>query len=179
MATNFYVMEAANLFCGDHDPSASKHLTLTELGLPNLQEMYQDHHPGGSLVGIEVDLGIEKMQPSFKLGGWDPDLLGMFGMGTKRNNTFTAYGVIRDKRTGRAIEAKAIIEGRLGKIEADAFKRGEFQSHDYSINGVMHYELWFNGAEKLYWDFWTSAWRIDGKAQNADELGILRIGSVV
>ena len=38
--STIYIMEAANLFCGDHDPTASKHLTLTELQLPALQEMY-------------------------------------------------------------------------------------------------------------------------------------------
>jgi hypothetical protein len=31
--STIYVMEAANLFCGDDDPTASKHLTLTELQL--------------------------------------------------------------------------------------------------------------------------------------------------
>ena len=35
--STIYVMEAANLFCGDHDPTASKHLTLSELKLPPLQ----------------------------------------------------------------------------------------------------------------------------------------------
>ena len=37
--SNIYIMEAANLFCGDENPTASKHLTLTELQLPNLQEI--------------------------------------------------------------------------------------------------------------------------------------------
>ncbi len=179
MPANFFVMEAANLFCGDHDPTNSKHLTLTELQLPTLQEMYQDHHPGGSLVATEVAVGVEKLEPTFKLAGWDPTMLDLFGLGRKGQKTFTAYGVIRNKRTGEAIEAKAIIEGRLGRIEAETFQRGELQSHDYSINGVTHYELWWAGREKFYWDFFTAEFRIDGQAQNADELRILRIGSAV
>ena len=55
--STIYVMEACNLFCGDHDPAASKHLTLAELKLPPLQEIYQDHHAGGSRVQIEVAVG--------------------------------------------------------------------------------------------------------------------------
>lgn len=173
--STIYIMEAANLFCGDHDPTASKHLTLSELQLPALQEIFQDHHAGGSRVQIEVAVGIQKLEPTFKLAGWDPDLLTQFGLGATRNKVFTAYGVIKDKRTGVSIEAKAVIEGRLGKIEAEAFQRGEMMSHDYAINEVMHYELWFNDREKLYFDFFSSDWRVDGASQNADERRILRI----
>jgi P2 family phage contractile tail tube protein len=173
--STIYVMEAANLFAGDHDPTASKHLSLAELKLPPLQEMYQDHHAGGSRVQIEVAVGISKLEPTFKLNGWDPDLLTQFGLGSARQKVFTAYGVIRDKRTGMATEAKAIIEGRLGKIEPDAFQRGELQGHEYAINEVMHYELWFNEKEKLFWDFFSTEWRLDGVSQNDDERRILRV----
>ena len=175
MSATVYVMEAANLFCGDHDPTASKHLTLAELRLPPLQEIYQDHHAGGARVAIEVALGIQKLEPTFKLNGWDPDLLVQFGLGAGQSRMFTAYGVIRDKRTGIATEAKAIMQGRLGRIEPDAFQRGELQGHEYGINEVVHYELWFADKEKIFWDFFGGDWRLDGVSQNADERQILRI----
>jgi P2 family phage contractile tail tube protein len=175
MSSQLLVMEAANLFCGDHDPTASKHLTLSELQLPMLQEMFADHHAGGSRVKIEIPVGIEKLEPTFKLVGWDPDLLSQFGLGTAATKNFTAYGSLRDKKTGTAVGAKAIIEGRIGKIEAEAFKRGELQSHDYAINGVTHYELWVDGKEKVFWDFYTNDWRIDGVSQNSDERRLLNL----
>ena len=53
--SSLYILEAANLFCGDHDPTASKHLALQELKLPALEEMTQDHMPGGGRVQIEID----------------------------------------------------------------------------------------------------------------------------
>ena len=58
---------------------------------------------------------------------------------------------------------------------ADAFQRGELQGHEYAINEVMHYELWFNEKEKLFWDFFSSEWRLDGISQNDDERRILRV----
>jgi uncharacterized protein len=174
--STIYVMEAANLFCGDHDPTKSKHLTLTDLKLPTLEERFVDHMPGGGRAQIEVGLGIiNKLMPSFKLAGWDPDLLAEFGLGSRARNVFTAYGVIRDKRTGGALEAKAIIEGRLGKVDGAAFRHGELQSHDYVINEVMHYELFFNDRRKFYFDFFTNAWEVDGVNEFADVNRILRI----
>lgn len=175
MAGTIYVMTAANLFCGDHDPTKSKHLTLEELRLPSLEEVFADHAPGGAMVQVEFGLAIKKFEPSFKLKGFDPDLLVQFGLGSRVRSVFTAYGVIVDKRTGRSIESKSIIEARLGKIAPDSFKRGDLVGHDYAMNEVMNYQLFFDGAEKIYWDFFTNTWRVDGVDQNADENRILRV----
>jgi P2 family phage contractile tail tube protein len=168
-------MEAVNLFCGNDDPTDSKHLTLSELKLPDLQAIYADHHAGGALVAIEVEVGIQKLEPTFKLNGFDPTLLAQFGLGSRFRQNFTAYGAVRDQRTGQAIEAKAIIEARLGKVAPDGFQRGEMHSHEYAMNSVVHYELWFDNKEKIVWDFFTSVWRVDGVDQNSNENRILRI----
>ncbi|MCR6673223.1 phage major tail tube protein [Devosia ginsengisoli] len=178
MSGTVYLMEAANLFCGLHDPTKSKHLTLAELKLPDLQAIYADHHAGGALVATEFEVGIQKFEPTFKLNGFDPDLLTQFGLGKKSRETFTAYGAIRDQRSGKTIEAKSIIEARLGRVAPDAFQRGEMMGHEYAMNSVMHYELWFDGAEKIAWDFFTSVWRVDGVDQNEDVNRILRIPGV-
>lgn len=169
------ILEAANLFCGDHDPTQSKHLTLQELQLPNLQAQYQDHSPGGAPVSIEVETGINKLEPSFKLVGYDPDVLIQFGVSDTIRRVYTAYGVLTDRRTGRKIELKAIMEGRLGKVEGDAFKRGDLLAHSYAINEMMRYEVWIGGQEKLSWDHWTNMWRVNGVDQWAQQNQILRI----
>lgn len=172
---NVYILESANLFCGDHDPSNSKHLTLEELKLPDLQETMADHAPGGGKVGVEFAVGVEKLEPTFNLKGFDPDLLSQFGIGGKGRKTFTAYGVIRDKRSGQAKEVKAIMEGRLSKVSLGAFQRGEASGGEYGINEVLHYALFFDGKEKLYWDFFTNELRLDGVDPDPDTNSILRI----
>ena len=178
MSGTVYIMEAVNLFVGDADPTKSKHLTIAELKLPDLVGIYADHHAGGALVATEFEVGVEKLEPTFKLNGFDPDLLAEFGLGSRVRNKFTGYGVIRDQRTGRAIESKAIIEARLGRIAPDAFQRGELQGHEYSMNSVVHYELWFDGQEKVYWDFFANEWRVGNVDQNSDINRILRIPSL-
>lgn len=168
MAAAFYIMEAVNLFAGDHDPSNSKHLTLEEFKLPDLQEMYQEHMAGGSPVQVEFAVGIQKLEPTFKLKGFDPDLIVQFGLGSKKLTRFTGYGVMRDQRTGAAVQSIATIEGRLGKVAPDAQKRGELVGHEYAINQVMSYELSFGGRELIYWDFATNTLRMGGVDQQAD-----------
>jgi P2 family phage contractile tail tube protein len=175
MANTIYIMETVNLFCGDDDPENSKHLTLDELKLPDLSAMYVDHTPGGAPVGIEIEVGINKLEPTFKLKGFDFQLLRQFGLGSRQKHRYTAYGAIRDKRSGRLLECIAVLEARLGKVESEALKRGEAAGHDYSLNEVTHYELSMDGSEEFYWDFWTNTLRVGGESQNGESNRILRI----
>lgn len=173
---SLFIQEAANLYCGDDDPSRSKHLTLDEHALPVLEETFAEHMPGGSRIAVEVSMGvIRPLSSSFKLRGWDPHLMTLFGLGSRQRLPFTSYGLVRDKKTNRAIESKAIMQGRLAKIEGEARKRGEFMGHDYEIKEIWHYELWFDGLEKYYFDFETQEFRVNGVSENADERRILRI----
>lgn len=171
---NFYMLEAVNLFCGDD--AEGKFLTLDELKVPDLTEAEQDHAPGGGPVAVGVATHIEKLESTFKLAGYDPDMLKHFGLGKKARQRYTAVGVVRDKRTGRAIEAKSILEARLGKIAPDAFKKGDLHGHEYALIEIMHYELYFDGGEQFYWDFFTNTLRVQGADEQADENRILRIG---
>ena len=59
MSNTIYAMQAVNLFCGDHDPTKSKHLTIRELKLPAFQAIYADHHAGGSRFATEIEVGIQ------------------------------------------------------------------------------------------------------------------------
>lgn len=173
------IMEAANLFAGDHNPDNSKHLSLASLTLPTLEEATAEHSPGGSIMSIELGMGrINPLQVSFKLNGYDPAMLSQFGIGKNRREVYTAYGLVRDKLTSKAYEVKAIFHARLTRIEPDEFSRGELAGHDHGLTEIMHYESYFDGKEKHYFDFANQLWRVDGTAQNADERRILRIPGV-
>lgn len=171
-----YFTEAFNLFVGDSGPDNSKHLTLESLKLPVLEENTQSYTPGGGLGEITVGgLGLKALEFTFKVKGPDPQIMSQFGLGSRGRLPYTAYGAIRDKQGGGAVELKAVVEGRLVRLEKDEFQRGELGGHDHAINEIWHYELWWGGKEKFYYDFLTTSWRVDGVAQNADVRNILRI----
>jgi hypothetical protein len=88
---------------------------------------------------------------------------------------FTAYGLIRDRRLGEAIEAMAVMGGRLGRSNPTAFSHGSLMAHEFSIRAITHYELWMGGEEVYWWDFFTSTRRIGGADLNFDFNRILRI----
>jgi len=189
MTQTIYTMESANLICGDTAGGTaagiSTHLILQELKLPGLEENYVDHTPAGAPVGIEVPTHMNKLEATFNLAGWDPDVMTFIGQNERRYQRFTAYGLIRDRRTSNALQAYAVIEGRMGRVNPTAFRKGDLMAHEYSLRSITHYELHMqvsqDQAEPLeiyFWDFFTSTRRIGRKDLNADMIQLLKIPGV-
>lgn len=172
---NVYTMESANLFCGDEAGAQSNALILGPLKLPSMEENYADWLPGGAPVAIEIDTHLQRLEATFSLLGWQPKIMGMIRASSRLNQSFTAYGLIRDRRTGKANEAKAVMQGRLGRVNPTEFRKGTNQEHEFSIRSIVHYELTMMGEEIYYWDFFTSTFRADGTDLNQDFNQILRI----
>lgn len=175
MPNTLVVMEAMNLFCGDENPTRSNHLTIMNVKLPMLEENYVDHAAGGAPVAIEIDTHVLRLECTFALMGWQPYVMELMGQERQDMQRFTAYGVIRDKRTAEAIEVKAVMEGRLGRVEPTEFRRGDAQSHNYAIRAITHYEVYFDTEEIYFWDFYLSTRRVNGTDLNAPINSILRI----
>jgi phage tail tube protein FII len=172
---NVLTMEAANLFCGDHDRATSNHLALLDLKLASLEENLVDWNPGGSPVASEVETGINKLEMTFNLAGWTPEVMKLIGTSQRERQVFTAYGVIRDRRAGSTLEAMAVAQGRLARVNPTSFKRGDLQQHEYTIRGIVHYELYLGEDEIYYWDMFTNELRIGGVDVNFETNRILRI----
>ena len=184
--STIYVMESANMICGNSGgrgsaPGISTHLVLQELKLPTLEENYVDHAPGGAPVAIEIPTHQNKLEATFNLAGWDPKIMSYIGQNDPTYQVFTAYGLIRDRRTSRAHQAKAVMEGRLGRVNPTAFSKGNLMSHEYSIKSIVSYKLLMqeqaNGPldEIYWWDFFTSVRRVGGKDLNRDMIRMLAI----
>lgn len=192
MANTIFNLEAVNLICGDTGggthPGFPTHLQLQELKLPGLQEAFVDHNPGGARIGIEIPTHINKPEATFSLAGWNPDIMAMIGRSRRADQRYTAYGLIRDRRSGAALQARAYIEGRMGRANPGNFRRGDQHNHEFSINSIVHYELFMQETpvgsaagvaaalrEIYYWDFFESTFRVDGVDTMEEERQILAI----
>lgn len=196
MAQNVYIMEAANLICGDTGnnptPGRSTHLVLDEIKLPAMEEAYVDHMPGGAPISIEVNMHFNRLESTFNLAGWNPEIMMLIAPSRRVDQTFTVNGLIREKRSGRALKATAIMQGRLGRVNPTAFRKGDKMGHEYSIRGIVHYELWMQTdpdapsgdvstivQEPIYfWDFFTSEFRVGEENVNAELTRVLNLPGV-
>lgn len=166
-------MEAANIYAGDHDPSASNHVSLRNVKLPNIENNYVDHAAGGAPFAIEVSTHVNKMESTFSLVGWSPHVLTLLGSWEAEMRRFTVRGAVRDRKTGGLMPAVAILSGELGKADPTEFRRGELMAHDYSIRGIVSYRLEMAGVLLLDWDFFENKRVIGDNDLNAELNGIL------
>jgi phage tail tube protein FII len=191
-ANTIFNLEAVNLICGDtgggSQPGFPTHLQIQEIKLPGLQEAFVDHNAGGARVGIEIPTHLNKLEMTFNLLGWNPDIMGMIGRSARADQRYTCYGLIRDRRTGAALQMRAYAEGRLGRVNPANFRRGDAHHHEYSVNAIIHYELYMQeqavaGAagvdtalrEIYYWDYFEDIVRVNAVDTAAEERLILAI----
>lgn len=192
--SNLYIMEAANLIAGlageNNQPGESTHISILGLKLPALEENYADHYPGGAQIGIEIPMYVNKLESTFNLAGWQPNIMKMMGASAIQNQWFTAYGLIRERRTGVALPAMAKMQGRLGRVNPTEYRKGDVMQHEYAIRSIVHYELYMKSdpndknrmitdADTIYWwDFFSSEYWVGDVDVNADMIDILAIPTV-
>lgn len=175
--SEIYLMEATTLYIGDADPSASKHLKLDSLALPELEYVTVDHSGGGAVMETDFSMNIlKKMNPTFKLAGFDPDSYRAFGIGSSQVQTFTARGILRAKSNGKAYGALAIMRGAIGRVAPDAFERANKLGHDHQIIELQRYSLTVGGEEWFHVDYFASVRRRFGVDELAEYRQLLGLG---
>ncbi len=172
----FFILQAVNLYLGDDVPDidAAKHLKLQSLQLPTLEYASVDHLGGGASGEISISMNtLRKLEPSFKLAGFDEDAYRHFGIGSNKPQTYTAYGSIRSKQTGERVQAKALLRGSVGRVAPDAFDRQSMLGHDHSFHEVTLYSLTVGGKEWFHWNYWKTERRVMGTDELAEERQLL------
>jgi Bacteriophage tail tube protein len=154
------------------------------LKLPGLEESLVDHTAGGAPVQIEIPMFQTRLEATFNLVGWNPGVMGMFASATRALQRFTAYGLVRDRRTGLALQGMAFFEARLSRVNPTAFRKTDLMQMEYALRSIVHYELYLQetvGAqpsEIYFWDFFTSTRRVGTENLNAEHNQILAIPAV-
>ena len=173
-----FVLESANLFCGDVGPDNDKSLLLETVKIPDMEENVQAFHPGGSYGALEIGgLGLKELMIEFKTVGVDPQTMSQFGVFGAPQQHYTIYGATRNKVDNSAVGIKAIAWGRMRKIASDNFKKGDLFGQSYQISEITHYELYFDSVELFFYDFFSHIWRVNGQNMIGEVNSLLGLAS--
>lgn len=138
---------------------SSRATIISKMAIPAIKFVTSEHNPGGGVMAVDfAQPRIEKVEPAFEVKGFDTDIFG--GMGEVERWTFA--GSVRDKKTGKAQPARAVIEGAITEWTPDEASPTEFVGCNHAIKEVTHYEFWLNGVELWYVDFWERILRRGG-----------------
>ena len=175
--STLFIMDAANLFVGDDDPTKGEYLALKSVKLPDLKEITKEHQGGGAGMGLSFGLRIiEKPEFSFKLEGINLRTMTKFMPGVPTN--YTVRGNVRDLKNLTNIPALAVVRGKMQSMSMSEFSRDAGIESDYMIGEITSYILTIGGVEKYALDYFSgvAGIRVDGQpifSQVATNLGLI------
>lgn len=95
---------------------------VSKLTLPTLVTQMEEYRGGGMDVPAEIDMGQEKLESSFELFEYDPQVLRLWGLADGASTQFTARGALR--RDGEA--AVPMVVNMTGVIKE--FDPGDWEA---------------------------------------------------
>lgn len=115
-----------------------------EITLPVPTEKVEEMRNAGMVMPIDIPMGYEKMEASFKLTAFDPQVITLFGLAVGQEREFMVTGALAHE-DGTIINSTAYIRGRLIKNDHGTWKTGEAGENDFSIS-LRYYRLEVDGT---------------------------------
>lgn len=119
----------------------------SEVTLPVPTEKLEELRNAGMVMPIDVPLGYEKLESGFKMSGFDPQVIQLFGLAVGQEREFMITGALAHE-DGTVVNATAHIRGRLMKNDHGSWKPGDMAENDYGIT-VRYYRLEVEGRTIL------------------------------
>lgn len=121
---------------------------VDEVQLPNLAIVEEEYRAGGMDAPVALDMGMEKLEASFKVSKFDADLASLFG-GT-RQIPLTFRGAVEDL-DGTVKPLVVNMTGKIHGLENDAVAGGggkagqsyrmALTSYTYTLDGVVIHDI--------------------------------------
>lgn len=111
----------------------------SEITLPVPTEKLEEMRNAGMVMPIDIPMGYDKIESSFKLTSFDPQSISLFGLAVGQEREFMATGALASE-DGTIINATAYMRGRLMKSDHGTWKPGEAGDNTYSVT-LRYYKL--------------------------------------
>jgi P2 family phage contractile tail tube protein len=132
---------------------------VEEVVLPKLKIKTQEFKAGGMDTPIELDHGLEKLECSFTMANYDPDLFKAFDITPGKQVAIVMRGAIEEDSKTTAIELK--LEGGFKEMDMGTWKSGEMVKLKVQM-ALKKYELLSDGQEQIFVDVLNMVRRIQG-----------------
>lgn len=119
----------------------------SEITLPVPTEKLEEMRNAGMVMPIDIPLGYEKIEASFKMTGFDPQVIQLFGLAVGQEREYMVTGALAHE-DGTIINATAYIRGRLTKNDHGTWQPGEQAENEYAIT-LRYYKLEVDGRVLL------------------------------
>jgi P2 family phage contractile tail tube protein len=130
-----YILRNCSIFVD----RVSKIGQASQISLPVPTEKMSEMRNAGMIMPIDVPMGFEKLEASFNLTAFDPQVITQFGLAVGAEREFMVTGALAHE-DGTVVNATGYIRGRLTRNEHGAWQAGEVGENSHSIS-IRYYKL--------------------------------------
>lgn len=110
-----------------------------EISLPKLTLKTEEMRNGGMDAGVAVDMGMEKLECSFTLTSFDPDVLKLFGLTAGQVTPLTMRGHV-ESEDGTSAAVAVNLRGKITEMDFGSWKPGDKATVKASV-ALRYYKL--------------------------------------
>ncbi len=134
-----------------------------ELTLPKLSLKTEEFRGGGMDAAIEIDMGMEKLEASFDINGYDAEVLQLYGIYDNNKVPLRFRGAQR--QADGSIKAVDIeMTGMLKEVDMGNWKAGERAKTKYTMN-LNYYKFSLDSTVIYEIDIMNNIRKINGNDQ--------------
>lgn len=137
-----------------------------EVTQPKLAMQLEGFRAGGMMAEVDVNMGLEKLEMGFKIGGHEEDLIKLFG-GSISGNVFRFNGAYQHDDDDSVDAVELVCRGRIVELDEGNAKAGDDTEHGYKVS-LTYYKKTVNGADIVEIDTLNQIYIVDGKDRLAE-----------
>lgn len=136
--------------------------TVQTLTLPTLTTKMEEFRGGGMDAPVELDMGMEKLEGTFELAEYNPDIIALFGLASAETR-LTARGAMR--RDGEnAVAAVVNMTGSIKELDPGDWTAGDMATGTFGYS-LRYFKLTVDGRDLVEIDKVNMIRRINGVDQ--------------
>lgn len=139
---------------------------VTEVTQPKLAMKMEEYRAGGMFAPVDINLGLEKLEVEFKMGGYMIELLRQFG-GAIDGVPLRFLGAYQQDDTEEVASIELVMRGRFSEIDSGNSKTGDDTEQTFKAT-LTYYKLMENGADIVEIDALNHVFVVNGNDKLAE-----------
>lgn len=145
---------------------------ITEFEEPNLAIATKDYRGGGMIGSVNIDLGLEPMEATLKMGGHEATLIRKFGTTQVDGVRVRLTGAYQSDDGSPAQAVECYIGGRFTEITPGTSKPGDDTEQEFKVP-LSYYRREVDGRVEVEIDMIAGIFIVDGLDRYGEIMGIL------
>lgn len=138
-----------------------------EVTVPKLMIKFEDWRGGGMLGPVPIDMGLDKLELEFTIGGLIASALRSFGAATHNAGLVRFAGAYQDDTTGEVQAVEIVVLGRYAEVDFGNAKPGDDTQHKYKM-ACSYYKLTVDGVDWIEIDLVAGIFKVFGIDRRAE-----------